>query len=271
MTKMPAPLFSIVTITHNNQAGLAFTFASLSTQTYSDFEWIVVDGASTDGTIDFLRNQTHRIAHKTIISEPDGGIYEAMNKGIKAACGAYILFLNAGDRLANTEVLATIAPPLQKQPDFLYGDALEGEPLTLKPARRYRDLPWGMFTHHQAMIYARAVLLNTGLRYSTIYEIAGDYDFTARFLKASKSIIYLPKPICIFESGGVSQRNPALGRREQYEIREALGLCPPVQNVMITLIQATAWWFKKQAPGFYRFVKGLILKDRASAKKVKKS
>jgi len=272
------PVFSIVTITLNNYSGLQKTYKSVEKQTFNDFEWLVIDGGSKDDTLDFLR--ARRSATRTalnpfrFVSEPDDGIYDAMNKGIKEARGRYILFLNAGDELATPDVLESIHPFTEKKPQMIYGDALEPDSsekdgYAYKKARRYKDLTWGMITHHQAMLYHRHVIRDQKLHYSMNYDIAADYDFTARFLQKAKRIIYFPKPICIFEQGGISQQQASKGRREQYLIREQLDMVPQPKNLFIMCVQAASWHIKKISPGLYRAIKALILfiKDRKKPKK----
>ena len=253
-----APVFSIVTITRNNVKGIQATYASIAAQSEKNFEWVVIDGASTDGTIEFLKTGTSEIQRKNMFSEPDKGIYDAMNKGIKAARGDYIIFLNAGDKLASDKVLAMLARNTEKAPDFMYGDALEGIPPALKSARPHEDMMWGMFTHHQAMIYRRHTIRDKKLRYSTLYEIAGDYDFTARFLRVIKSAVYIPKPICIFEPDGISQQKADTARKEQYLIREALEITSAAMNTWIYLVQTAAWSLKHSSPKLYGFMKNIF-------------
>ena len=211
------PTFSLITITLNNSTGLKKTAKSIEKQTLKDFEWLVIDGQSSDDSLDFLR-EVQRDANKNnkkfrYITEPDDGIYDAMNKGMQQARGKYLIFMNAGDELAAANTLEIIAPHTLKKPDFIYGDAIEpsengGENVT-KPARRYKDSPWGMITHHQSMVYSRLRLRDLKIHYSLSYKIASDYDFTLRFLNNAKKLIYIPKPICIFEQGGISQTNTA--------------------------------------------------------------
>lgn len=252
--------FSIITVTRDNLAGLQGTQESLQSQTCRDFEWIVIDGASLDGTVEFLKT-----AAEQWISEPDHGIYDAMNKGINRAASEYLLFLNAGDRLAAPDTLEKIAAALPQTrhpgasrdlvnsreenalPDFIYGDSREGQ--FYKPARGHTRIAQGMFTHHQAMLYRRAAI--GGLRYDLYYKIAADYDFTARFLKSARGILYLQFPLCIFEPGGVSQQKASLGRREQFNIRKKLQLISVPLNIAFYIIQSLLWRLRKLNPGFY--------------------
>lgn len=268
------PIFTIVTISLNNFSGLQKTYASLEKQSFEDYEWLVIDGGSKDETIDFLRAQRSNTRTALnpfrFISEFDSGIYDAMNKGIQEARGHYILFLNAGDELASNDILETIHPYTEQKPEFIYGDALEPNKrgkLYTKTARQYRDLIWGMITHHQAMLYRRHTIRDFKIRYSLLYKIASDYDFTVRFLLKAKKILYIPKPICIFEQGGISQQKAWLGRKEQYLIREKTEMVPQYKNLWILLIQTFSSSLKSFSPGLYRMVKPLFIRKSAAQKK----
>lgn len=243
-------LFTIVTVTRNNLQGLQQTYSSLQHQTFHGFEWLVIDGASEDGTVDFLIP-----TEATFLSEPDTGIYDAMNKGLIHANGYYILFLNAGDALADENTLRRLASyieEMQETPDFIYGDALEsipGEAPAYKPARPYAKSAYGMFTHHQAMLYRHDLVGD--LRYDTDYKIAADYKFTLQVLARSKTIVYCPFPLCLFESGGLSQQRAAQGRNEQVSIRKELQIVSPVRNHLIAIAQQAIWTFRQACPGLY--------------------
>lgn len=146
------PLFSIVTVVLNDREGLGRTRASLRRQSCRDFAWIVVDGGSEDGTRDEIVRSAPEIAWWR--SGPDRGLYDAMNIGMAAATGDYLLFLNAGDELASPDSLERLAAEIRRHssPDFLYCDALErtlGGTLLLKPARSHRTLWYGMFPHRR--------------------------------------------------------------------------------------------------------------------------
>ncbi len=241
-------IFSIVTVTRNNLPGLKRTHASLKAQTCHDFEWVVIDGASTDGTPDYLRT-----TDAAWVSEPDSGLYDAMNKGLGKVGGDYIIFMNAGDLLATPDVLDKTKSAVAKtRPAFVYGDALEerpGQPPALKPARAHDKITQGMFTHHQAMIYRRNVIGD--LRFDTAYKIGADYKFTAQFLAKTDEILRLGFPICLFEAGGVSQRKAGQGRIEQFNIRRELGLCRETENMRIYATQAAVMFLRRCAPGLY--------------------
>lgn len=240
----PAPLFSIITITKENLEGLRHTAQSVQGQSSNHYEWIVVDGDSKDGTMDFLKT-----LKAVTISEPDRGLYHAMNKGIDRARGAYLIFMNAGDSFADPDILSTLVKAIQTfRPDFLYGDALEDNGF-YKKARSHRAIKLGMFTHHQAMVYKKDVIGE--LRYDETYKIAADYDFTARVLKRCQNPHYIPCAICYFAAGGISQRSMTLGRREQFTARQRLNLCPPWNNLLIYMKQKLAGELRVAAPGFY--------------------
>lgn len=229
----------------NNLSGLQKTQKSIGNQSVKDFEWIIIDGNSNDGTKPLLKELNCQW-----VSEPDTGIYDAMNKGLERCSGDYVLFLNAGDVLASYDTLEMLQAATQKNPDFIYGDSWEEN--TYKKARK-PDITKGMFTHHQAMLFRRAAISN--LRYDTTYKIAADYDFLARFLTDGKKIAYCPKPICIFEQGGISQTCARLGRQEQFQIRKKLKLAGPFHNALITVAQAALWQFRNFAPALYWHLK----------------
>lgn len=237
------PHFSIITITRNNLSGLRRTADSLAAQTCRNFEWIVVDGASIDDTAAYLATTT-----AYWLSEPDSGIYDAMNKGLARATGDFILFLNAGDALADAAILADAA---LLDADFIYGDGREGA--FIKRAHPHRALLWGMFTYHQALFYRRAAI--GSLRYDTRYRIAADYKFTVQFLRDGVRAVYWPRVVCDFEPGGLSQTAAARGRREMAQIRDELRLCPRVLNPLITAGHALLWGLRVRLPALYSLLR----------------
>jgi len=217
------PLISVVTSTLNDRDGLLRTVNSLKSQTGTlDYEHIIVDGMSDYDVAGLLNDLDWSAA---LHQGRDDGLYDAMNRGTDCAQGRYLLYMNSGDTLAEPDTLAAISKALvEKEPDFLYGDSLErqldGE-IRLKPSRPIKRLPLGMITHHQAMLFRREVVEDIRLRYDLAYQIAADYDFVLRHVRASEIIHYLPQPICVFERGGTSFQKRNIARREQFHIRRA--------------------------------------------------
>lgn len=248
---MKSTFLSIITITKNNRSGLQHTAHSITTQTSNDYEWIIIDGASTDGTTDDLINyKTHHNAQYR--SEPDKGIYDAMNKGLAQATGEYVLFLNAGDSLATNNTIQELAKEGAETTDLIYGNGIEAINAieTVKKARHWSHAFKGMFTYHQAILYKR--FLAQTLAYNTHYKISADYEFTVRFLSLCRHIQYIDAPICHFETGGLSQKNAHKARLEEFLIRENLSYGTRLQNILTFLRQTIAWEIKSRFPALYK-------------------
>lgn len=252
------PLISVISVVLNNREGIQKTLESLQSQTTRNFEWVVVDGESTDGTREWLENCKPDFDFR-YISRADGGIFDAMNDGIPLTNGEYLLFLNTGDELATTLTLETTEMIIDKaatKPAFLYGDCFErigkGNDIPyIRRANLHENYKNGMFTAHQAMLYRRDHL--NGLRYDTDYLIASAYDFTCSFITdlAEDRVVYLNFPISIVEPAGISDNHPEIGRQEQYIIRQRLGLCDSPVNWLIYLRQTISLNTRRLAPHFY--------------------
>ncbi len=241
-------LLSVITVTRNNAAGLKMTGRSLQIQQNApEYEWIVIDGASTDNTPEVMAQFAD--LNPVFVSEADGGIYDAMNKGLARAQGDYVWFLNGGDCLCDMNVLRDVRQGIRDglYPDLLYGDAREDG--HIKPAQDFGRLARGMITHHQAMLYRRKTVGE--LRFDTRYAIAGDYDFTLRFLGEAERFHPMNRILCDFQTGGISQKRAAQGRRENYLIRKELGVVSVLGNAVLFGLNAAATGFKSRFPGAY--------------------
>lgn len=215
-----SPAFSIITICFNEAADIRQTCESIVAQTHADREWIVIDGGSTDGTVGILDEFREHI--DCLVSEPDQGIYDAMNKGITKASGEYLVFMNGGDLFASPDALAWVAAAPDK--DLIYGDLIfdkpDGELVT------YPDqLNTGYLLHHmvphQATFYRRSLFDRFG-RYDTSFRIAADYDLYVRLLEIGGiSHHHVPRPLAIFKRDGISNRRDhrQLKKRENHRIR----------------------------------------------------
>lgn len=204
----------IVTITFNNYEGLLKTEKSVALQDYHWINWIVIDGKSSDGTIDFMEGKAkNSLINTTFLSEEDLGIYDAMNKGIDLSKADYTLFLNAGDELHDGNTLTKIFSNLGNAPSIIYGDyyrELKNGELDFVKAKPmwyiYHSLP----TSHQAIFYKRRSIKN--LRYSLNYKVSSDYFFTAKLIKIHDCIrrgdyLLIQIPVAIFEYNGLSRTN----------------------------------------------------------------
>lgn len=170
---------TIITVCRNNLEGLKQTYKSIASQTArKEFEWIVVDGASTDGTPRWLADHSHEIDR--YISEPDRGIYHAMNKGVGMASGEYLLFLNSGDYLYDSQSIVRALPELDGT-DLVYSDIITFDPNT---GNYYNDISPELLTPtfflsktlpHQSTFIRKQLLIDNP--YSENYRIAGDYVF----------------------------------------------------------------------------------------------
>ncbi|MCB2220107.1 MAG: glycosyltransferase [Bacteroidetes bacterium] len=220
------PFFSVITICRNNLEELKTTFFSIKNQTFRDFEWIVVDGNSTDGTKNWLHH--NRLAKWR--SESDQGIFDAMNKGLERANGKYLIFMNSGDQFVGEEVLDKVydAAMDNNMPGFIYGDSLDVDENKVEHYRTAKDftLNWrGMITQHQAMFFNRNAIGD--IRYQLRFPITGDYAFISEILKKldDGEILKINFPVCKFEMGGTNEQQRIRALKEDLQIRrEIIGL-----------------------------------------------
>lgn len=246
--------FSIITISFNEEKFIENTVESIINQKYSNIEYIIIDGGSSDRTIEILKKYEEYINY--CISEKDNGIYDAMNKGIEKATGDYIIFMNAGDTFFNEEVLKLVNKEIQEsKSDFVYGNAMEFDPESsnhfFKPARSIQYLWYGMFAHHQSMFYNNHIIKKHNLKYNIKYRIAADYDFTYRFLNLTRSVTKLNYTIAVFLRGGLSNQNYFLGNREQWQIKKDIGDFNIFFQSFIMLLKMVAYIIKNILPFIY--------------------
>lgn len=203
-----APKVSVVTITRNNRAGFERTAQSVLSQTMKDFEWIVIDGGSTDGTAAGIPLLARRPDHW--VSEPDRGVYDAMNKGIAAAHGVYVVCLNAGDVFHSPDTLRK-ACSSRFTADVVYGDWNRVDGVVVERRRAPKRLtPLWLFRRGcnicQQAMFVRTRLLRAS-PFDEGYRIVADYAKWRDFLLEGRTFQYLPMIVCDFEAGtGMSER-----------------------------------------------------------------
>ena len=219
---MEHPFFSVVTVVKNDYPGLLISATSLHKQTNQLFEWILIDGNSTDET--GKKTDSLPVKPTIFISEPDNGIYDAMNKGIGYIKGNYTLFLNAGDSLQSETTLQDVQDFIHEQGDIadvVYaGTTLDfgnGRQHYRPPRNAARYIWHGLPAIHQAT-YIRSKILG-GFRYPDSYRISGDYYLAAYLFKSGFRTIYYDKPVVRFRTGDTSFRHPYLIFREAYLIQ----------------------------------------------------
>jgi len=217
---MNKPTFSIITVCKNAVSKIDATIESVINQKDTDFEYIIVDGASADGTLDAVNRYSDRISK--IVSEPDGGMYEALNKAIRIATGEYVNLINADDRFISDDVLSRVAAEIGEGYDIVYGNLVyeDGEKHTdfIPPdtlSRKY--LRYNCVTQ-QAIFYNRDIFDEVGL-FDESYKIVADYQWLIRAYKSKKVIFkHIGVPVAYFGVGGLTT---GAATREKYRKERA--------------------------------------------------
>ena len=215
------PLLTIITICYNAEATIAPTLRSLAEQSDQSFEYLVIDGASQDKTLSLVQTLYPRaIVH----SEPDHGLYDAMNKGLRQANGTYIWYLNAGDTLRTPDTVRTVCAALEThQPDLLYGDTMivdaayqDLHPRRLRPPHQLtqRSFANGMLICHQAFIPRRSLAPLYDLR----YRYSADYDWCIKIIDTIQSQYRINDYLVNYLNEGVTTRNHRASLLERLRI-----------------------------------------------------
>ena len=221
-------MLSIITINKDNRAGLQKTIDSLRNLQARDFQWICIDSASTDGSVELV-NQ-FKLANDVVISEKDSGIYSAMNKGIRNATGDYILFLNSGDTLSPQITSLDFMQTVKGKDLALFGFQIRN---TLRTPRSNSWRFWSMPTSHQAIVYSKELLKKQAFDES--YRFAADFEHYLRINRENLTIYSDDRPLIVNEPYGSDSHLPAL----LAEYRHAL-----IKNGYPKLWANFVFWFK---------------------------
>ncbi|MBL7128895.1 MAG: glycosyltransferase [Ignavibacteria bacterium] len=213
--------FSIITVVFNSEPALVKTINSIRKQSCTDIEYIIIDGCSTDGTLDVIKKYDKYISFWC--SEPDEGIYDAMNKGLKKATGNYVWFLNAGDEIYSHDTLNYINS-IKDDADAFYGEVEyvdeEGKNLGTRTLKKppdslsWKDMEKGMVVSHQSLIVKR----NKAVFYNLEYNHCADIDWMIRTLKNCQAIVNTNRILSKFLIGGYSKSNIIKSNKERYKI-----------------------------------------------------
>lgn len=225
------PLISVITITFNAAATLPRTLESVAAQSFADFEHIIIDGASTDSTVEIANS----FSHCKVQSEPDRGLYDAMNKGLLKASGEYVIFLNAGDTFPSPSTLQIYADAIcasVQRPGIVYGQTaivdndgtyLRERHLRAPEKLTARSFINGMVVCHQAMCVRR----DLAPEYDLTYRFSADYDWAAKILKISPLNVYIPDYVANYLSEGITTANHRASLKERFHsMRRHYGLLP---------------------------------------------
>lgn len=230
------PQLSVITIVYNNARDIERTIRSVIEQSYSNIEYIIVDGGSTDGTIDIINKYRDKIT--TFISERDNGIYDAMNKGLSFAKGDYVLFMNSGDEIYD---LNTVEDVFSSTPhaDIYYGETeMFDETWTSLGRRRHKapqhlsakSFKYGMSVSHQAIYVKRSIASS----YNTSYQLSSDIDWVLNALSKAKKVVNTKRYVAKYLVGGMSKKKHRQSLLERFHIfSKHYGLLPNLLNHLV--------------------------------------
>lgn len=217
-----SPVLSIITVTYNAAPFIIPTIESVLSQSYENIEYIIIDGDSKDATKQLIQNYQSHLAQ--FISEPDEGLYDAMNKGIKLATGDFLLFLNAGDTLYNDNTIASSFMHYQKTVDVLYGETMmidearksigtrsETTRRKLPKNMIWKDMKYGMVVCHQSFIVRKDIA-----PYYIMNNLCADIDWVINCLKAARKIVNTNQIIANFLIGGLSKQHQQKALKDRY-------------------------------------------------------
>ena len=244
------PIFSIITVVFNGEAYIEGTIQSVVNQTYPHVEYLIIDGASKDKTLEIVKKYTEKHSIKCI-SERDKGLYDAMNKGLKMATGDFVLFLNAGDRLISRDTLEKIAAQATPQTDILYGETMLvdekydhiGTRSELTVQKLPEQLTWksmknGMVVCHQSFLSHRKL--------TPQYlegNLAADIDWVIKCLQSAENITNTHIVISEYLMGGVSKKQHQQSLKDRYAVLKThFGFLPNIFNHIYIVWRA--FWSK---------------------------
>lgn len=223
-------ILSIITINRNNATGLEKTMASVLAQTYTGFEYVVVDGASTDGSVDVIRRFAPQFGDRIKwVSEPDKGIYNAMNKGMRMATGDYYQILNSGDCLASDDVTERMLAELKRQnnPPIFYGNMIkcfpDGRKMLDRGGKPFTMLEMYRGTLNHSPSYIRRDLFDKYGMYDESLKIVSDWKwFLQAIVFGGEKPVYVDINVTLFDMCGISETNKELDKAERKAVLEQL-------------------------------------------------
>ena len=241
------PKLSVITIVYNNAKDIERTILSVLNQTYSNIEYILIDGASTDGTKEIIQKYKDRLVQ--FVSEPDKGIYDAMNKGLALATGDYVLYMNSGDEIYDPETVAHVFASAPSG-DIYYGETeMFDENWKSLGQRRHRapeHFNWhsfklGMNVSHQAIYIKRSLTEPFDLK----YKYSSDIDWIIKAAKKSFNIVNTHLCVAKYLVGGISKKKHLASLKERFEIlSHYYGFIPNLINHVIIALNLAQYFIR---------------------------
>ena len=231
-----SPKISIITVVYNSERLIEATIQSVLNQEFKNIEYIIIDGGSTDKTVDIIKKHDDKISYW--VSEPDDGIYDAMNKGLQIANGEYLLFINSGDKIFDKLTLENVF--MNGDADIFYGDTMiineKDEELGLRRLRppkqlTFKSLKNGMLVCHQSFIIKK----DNAPLFDISYKYSSDFDWVIKSVKNTKKIYNTDQVISKFMEGGQTSNTVYKGLKERFLImKKYYGLFSAImQNLLL--------------------------------------
>lgn len=243
------PKLTVITIVYNNVRDIERTINSVLNQTYPKIEYIIIDGKSTDGTLAIIEKYRSKVSK--IVSEPDKGIYDAMNKGLAIATGDYVLFMNSGDEIYDEHTVQDIFDSAPGA-DIYYGETEMYNDNWQSLGRRRHEAPeqfdwksfkYGMSISHQAIYIKRSIVAP----YDLSYKYSSDIDWIIKAAKKASSIVNVHRYVAKYLVGGMSKKKHRESLKERFNIfTKYYGLIPNIINHIIIAVNLAFYFVKHQ-------------------------
>lgn len=248
LSRQECPLISVITVCFNAADSIEGTILSVLDQSYPSIEYIVVDGGSTDGTLDIISKYTDRIS--AYISEPDNGIYDAMNKGLSLAHGEWVNFRNSGDRFISPDAVSSMFEyPVDEDVAVVHGDCIYKNSWgykRVKPSILHSSYQEGMPVLHPASFIRTSV--HIAHPFNLDYRLSGDYDFMYHCCQRGERLEYRPVAVSEFETGGTATRNLKDTYLEDCRIKGICGTARARLGYWAVCMKATALSLVEKVP-----------------------
>ena len=243
------PLISVITVVFNNVKDIERTIKSVVNQTYSKIEYIVIDGGSTDGTLEIINRYKVQIAH--LVSEPDNGIYDAMNKALDISTGDYVVFINSGDEIYDVNTIQNVFSK-EKDADIYYGETEMFDSTWNSLGQRRHSVPqslslnsfrFGMSVSHQAIYIRRAIASH----YNLSYKLSADIDWILDALIKAKKVVNTKMYVAKYLVGGMSKKKHRESLIERFHIfSKYYGVIPNLLSHIVIAFNLLTYFIKNR-------------------------